>query len=92
MKKTAGTHVPLPPEDYGKLVREAEDILKKRQLFSQRHSVLNCYTRDRFGNLQTEKIQELQARLKGVQKESFNSNLLLYIIVSVIALFVGMKL
>lgn len=92
MKKTAGNHVPLPPEDYGKLVRATEDILAKRQLFSQRHTVLNCFTRDRYGNLQTEKIQELQARLKVVKKEAFNSNLFLYFIVSMIALFVGMKL
>jgi hypothetical protein len=53
MKKTAANHLPLAPEDYGKLIREAEDIIKKRQFFNQRHDLLNLYNRDRHGNIQT---------------------------------------
>lgn len=59
-KKTPEIVIPLLPEEYGKLTREAEGILNKKWLFSQRHKVLSNYTRDRYGNLQTAKIQQLR--------------------------------
>lgn len=58
------TVVPPTQEEYGKVVREAEDILKKRQLFAKRHEVLNGFTRDHKGNLSTRKIKELKGRLE----------------------------
>lgn len=51
--------IPLPPEEYGKLVREAEDVLKKKQLFSQRYNILLQFSRDKYGMLRTDKIKSL---------------------------------
>jgi hypothetical protein len=59
--KTTIVHqqVSIPPEDYSKLVREAEEVVKKKQLYSQRQSILGLYSRDRYGMLRTEKIKAL---------------------------------
>ena len=91
-KKIEDSEVPLTQEEYGKLVREAEDILKKRHLYSQRHNVLNVFQRDNQGNLCTEKISSLKDRLGEARRQHMNMTVVLYVFVSIAALFIGMNL
>lgn len=84
--------MPLPPEEYGKLVREVEDIVNKKHIFNQRYNIRRLYSRDRNGKLVSEKLVSLKERLEEARRENFNSNLLLFCIVSVVAFFIGLKL
>jgi hypothetical protein len=92
MKKTAGSHIPLPPEQFAQLLQEAQDILNKRQFFNQRHHILQHYPRDKHGRLRTTNIESLESRLIESQKSNFNFNAALYITIGMIAFVLGLKL
>ena len=53
---------------------------------------MGMFRRDSKGNLRTDKIDALRKRLMESRREHMKTTIVLYVIVSLIALFIGMKI